>query len=118
MRHPPLIVRPVPSPSMLAWVWQTLMNCNAKSYAINKARMVRIAEYSRDVLKALRAETGIAYDERMQGTLQLFRQQKQVDGAHIALCAELLPDGVGLVEPRAEVVFRQPAPEVRHAAGQ
>jgi D-amino-acid dehydrogenase len=43
--------------------------------------MVRVAEYSRDVLKALRADTGITYDERMAGTLQLFRTQHQVDGA-------------------------------------
>jgi D-amino-acid dehydrogenase len=82
MRHPPLIVRPVPDAAMIAWVTQTLLNCNARSYAINKSRMVRIAEYSRDVLKRLRAETGIAYNERMQGTLQLFRTQKQVDDAH------------------------------------
>ncbi|MGN6099691.1 MAG: D-amino acid dehydrogenase [Devosia sp.] len=82
MRHPPLIVRPVPDAAMIAWVTQTLLNCNARSYAVNKSRMVRIAEYSRDVLKRLRAETGIAYDERMQGTLQLFRTQKQVDDAH------------------------------------
>ena len=82
MRHPPLIVRPLPDPAMIAWVAQTLLNCNRKSYAINKARMVRIAEYSRDVLKTLRAETGIAYDERTRGTLQLFRTQRQVDDAH------------------------------------
>ena len=42
--------------------------------------MVRLAEYSRDCLKQLRADTGIRYDERMQGTLQLFRTQKQLDG--------------------------------------
>src|SRR6185312_5059402 len=82
MRHPPLIIRPLPDTAMLAWMWQTLRNCTAARYAINKARMVRIAEYSRDVLKALRAETGIAYDERERGTLQLFREQRQVDGAH------------------------------------
>ena len=45
-----------------------------------RRRMVRLAEYSRDCLRALRAQTGIAYDERMQGTLQLFRTQKQLDG--------------------------------------
>src|SRR6185312_17449568 len=28
----------------------------------------------------LRAEIGIKYDERSQGTLQLFRKQKQLDG--------------------------------------
>ncbi len=49
-------------------------------YAINKARMVPLAEYSRDCLRALREQTGITYDERSQGTLQLFRTQSQVDG--------------------------------------
>ena len=81
MRHPPLIVKPVPDPWMARWILQMLTNCTAARYAINKARMVRVAEYSRDALKALRADTGIAYDERMQGTLQLFRTQHQVDGA-------------------------------------
>ncbi len=42
--------------------------------------MVPIAEYSRDCLRDLRASTGIAYDERSRGTLQLFRTQKQLDG--------------------------------------
>ena len=41
--------------------------------------MVRLAEYSRDCLGDLRRETGIAYDERSMGTLQLFRTQKQLD---------------------------------------
>lgn len=82
MRHPPLIVKQVPDPQMIRWVVQMLTNCTAARYAINKARMVRVAEYSRDVMKVLRAETGITYDERTQGTLQLFRTQKQVDGAH------------------------------------
>ncbi|KKB76854.1 amino acid dehydrogenase [Devosia limi DSM 17137] len=81
MRHPPLIVKPVPDYYMARWILQMLTNCTAGRYALNKARMVRIAEYSRDVLKDLRADTGIAYDERMQGTLQLFRTQKQLDGA-------------------------------------
>jgi D-amino-acid dehydrogenase len=43
--------------------------------------MVRLAEYSRDCLRELRSVTGISYDQRMQGTLQLFRSQKQLDGA-------------------------------------
>jgi D-amino-acid dehydrogenase len=42
--------------------------------------MLPIASYSRAVLAALRAETGIEYDARMQGTLQLFRTAKQLDG--------------------------------------
>jgi D-amino-acid dehydrogenase len=57
-----------------------LANCTERAYALNKSRMVPIAEYSRDCLKALRAETGIGYDDRAQGTLQLFRTQAQLDG--------------------------------------
>jgi D-amino-acid dehydrogenase len=80
MRHAPLIVRPSLDPQMLEWLVAMLRNCTASNYALNKSRMVRLAEYSRDQLIALRGATGIAYDERMQGTLQLFREQKQLDG--------------------------------------
>ena len=81
MKHAPLIVRPRLDPAMWLWILKMLRNCTSARYALNKSRMVPIAEYSRDVLKHLRAETGIAYDERTQGTLQLFRTRQQVDGA-------------------------------------
>ena len=80
MRHSPLVVWPLLDPAMWRWGAMMLANCTAKAYALNKSRMVPLAEYSRDCLKALRAETGIAYDERAQGTLQLFRTHKQLDG--------------------------------------
>jgi D-amino-acid dehydrogenase len=80
MRHGPLVIRPLVDPAMWSWVLRMLRNCTSARYAINKSRMVPLAEYSRDNLKALRAATGIAYDERSRGTLQLFRTQKQVDG--------------------------------------
>ncbi len=80
MRHAPLILQPAVDREMLGWLFAMLRNCTSARYAVNKARMVRLAEYSRDRLIALRADTGIAYDERMQGTLQLFRTQKQLDG--------------------------------------
>ena len=80
MKHGPLVVRPAFDPHMWTWLVKMMRNCTAERYAINKARMVPLAEYSRDTLKALREATGIAYDERAQGTLQLFRTQKQLDG--------------------------------------
>lgn len=80
MRHAPLILQPAVDREMLGWLFAMLRNCTSARYAVNKARMVRLAEYSRNRLIALRADTGIAYDERMQGTLQLFRTQKQLDG--------------------------------------
>ena len=80
MQHSPLVIWPMLDPAMWRWGAMMLANCTAKAYALNKSRMVPIAEYSRDCLKALRAETGITYDDRAQGTLQLFRTQKQLDG--------------------------------------
>lgn len=80
MKHGPLAIRPTLDPAIWAWMLKMLRNCTSARYAVNKARMVPIAEYSRDCLRELRAETGIAYDDRAQGTLQLFRTQKQLDG--------------------------------------
>jgi len=82
MNHSPLIIKPMLEASMWRWGFAMLRNCTEARYRVNKARMVRVAEYSRDCLKDVRAETGIAYDERTQGTLQLFRTQKQLDGVH------------------------------------
>ncbi|WP_431509284.1 D-amino acid dehydrogenase [Variovorax sp. DAIF25] len=81
MQHSPLVIKPMLDPAMWRWGLAMLRNCTQARYEVNKARMVRLAEYSRDCLKALRADTGIAYDERMQGTLQLFRSQQQLDGS-------------------------------------
>ncbi|WP_091743203.1 D-amino acid dehydrogenase [Phenylobacterium immobile] len=81
MEHAPLILRPKFDLAMATWLLAVARNCTPDRYALNKRRMVRLAEYSRDRLDALRAETGIAYDERMRGTLQLFRKRYQLDGA-------------------------------------
>ncbi len=79
MAHSPLVIWPLLDAAMWRWGWMMLANCTERAYRLNKSRMVPIAEYSRDCLKQLRADTGIAYDERTQGTLQLFRTQKQLD---------------------------------------
>lgn len=80
MHHSPLVIKPMLDPAMWRWGMSMLRNCTEARYRVNKGRMVRLAEYSRDCLKALRAEIGIQYDDREQGTLQLFRTQKQLDG--------------------------------------
>ena len=80
MHHSPLVIWPMRDWAMWRWGAMMLRNCTEARYRINKGRMVRLAEYSRDCLVALREETGIQYDERAQGTLQLFRTQKQLDG--------------------------------------
>lgn len=91
MEHAPLIIQPAMDMTKLRWMAQMLGNCTSAAYAVNKARMVRLAEYSRDCLTELRAETGLRFDERQQGTLQLFRTQKQLDAA--AKDIEVLREG-------------------------
>lgn len=80
MKHGPLVIRPKLDPVMWVWLLKMLRNCTSERYAVNKSRMIPIAEYSRDCLRDLRRDIGIQYDERSQGTLQLFRYQAQLDG--------------------------------------
>ena len=108
MQHAPLILRPQMDMAMLRWLVAMLGNCNARDYAVNKGRMVRLAEYSRDKLIELRGATGIAYDERSQGTLQLFREEKQLAGIDKDI-AVLKADGVAYeVLDRAGCIAAEP----------
>ncbi|MGF6231100.1 D-amino-acid dehydrogenase [Inquilinus ginsengisoli] len=108
MEHSPFVLRPQLDTRQWLWLAQMLRNCTAGRYAVNKERMVRLAEYSRDCLRQLRADTSIAYDDKAQGTLQLFRTGKQVDAAakDIAVLREagvpyevLDPAGCAAIEP-------------------
>ena len=108
MEHAPLILRPKLDRAMLSWMFKMLSNCTSERYAINKSRMLRLSDYSRICLADIRDETGIDYDARMQGTLQLFRTQQQLDASAKdvkALAADgipyevLDPEGCIRVEP-------------------
>ncbi len=109
MRHRPLVFWPVPDRQLLDWVTRFLGNCNADAYARNKGRMVRLAEYSRDRLRDLRTLTGITYDDRQRGLLQLFRTQKQAD--HVDGDTDVL-DRLGVpytILDRAGCIVQEPA---------
>lgn len=80
-KHAPLSLRPDGSLFQLRWLLSMLGQCNGADYATNKERMMRLSNYSRDVLRQLRADTGLSYEERQGGTLQLFRTQAQLDAA-------------------------------------
>ncbi|MCB8881619.1 D-amino acid dehydrogenase [Acidisoma cellulosilytica] len=106
--HAPLILRPKPDWAMITWLIKMLANCSAERYAVNKGRMLRLSDLSREALAELRAETGIAYDGGMKGTLQLFRKDEQVEAMAKdvkALAADGVPyevvdaDGCVRIEP-------------------
>lgn len=82
-RHAPLAVRLDGTLWQLQWIAAMLRNCTDSRYALNKERMMRVAEYSRDCLGALRESTGIRYEHRTGGTLQLFRKASQVEAAKL-----------------------------------
>ncbi len=113
MEHAPLILRPKVDAAMIGWMLQMLRNCTSGRYAINKSRMLRLADYSRQSLATLRNETGIAYDERMQGTLQLFRTQAQLDASAKDVKA-LKADGIPCEVVDVEGCIRQ-EPALAHA---
>src|SRR6185503_16685896 len=82
MRHRPLFIWPMVSPRMWWWGLQMLRNCTEARYRLNKGRMVRISNYSRDAMTdLLEALPDLDFDLREQGTLQLFRTEKQLEGS-------------------------------------
>ncbi|WP_028241389.1 D-amino acid dehydrogenase [Stutzerimonas azotifigens] len=107
-KHAPLAIRLTGDVDQYLWMARMLRNCTAARYAVNKERMVRLSEYSRDCLDELRAETGLHYEGRQLGTTQLFRTQAQLDSAakdtavldRSGVPYELLDrDGIARVEP-------------------
>ncbi|AKR42082.1 D-amino acid dehydrogenase [Methylophilus sp. TWE2] len=114
--HAPLSIQPDFSLWQLQWIAQFLRNCSLERYTLNKSRMVRLAEYSRDCLRELRASTGIQYEQRSRGTLQVFRTQKQLDAEikDIAVLSRMGvpfqhidPDGCARIEPALASVKEQ-----------
>ncbi len=112
-RHSPLALKTDFTLWQLHWSLKLLGNCTAKHYDTNKERMVRLAEYSRDCIGELRNETGIAYEGRTKGTLQVFRTQKQLDAeakdikvlTRLGVPFEHLdPDGCARAEPALALV--------------
>ena len=108
-RHAPLALRADGSLFQLRWIASMLRNCTAGRYAVNKERMMRVAEYSRQCLRQLRADTGLDYEHRTGGTLQIFRTQAQLDA--VARDIEVLREcGVPFeVLDRAGLAVAEPA---------
>lgn len=57
MKNAALVIRPMPALADSRRLLAMLRNCTPERYMENKGRMVRVAEYSRDCLLALRADT-------------------------------------------------------------
>ena len=115
-RHSPLAIKFDGTLWQWQWMIQLLQNCTVKRYDLNKERMMRLAEYSRDCLDGLRIELNLDYEARMKGTLQVFRTHKQLqaEAKDIAVLERLGvpfehldPDGCVQIEPGLAAVKGQ-----------
>jgi D-amino-acid dehydrogenase len=77
----PLLVHLRWDPALAAWLLRFLANCTRKRLRVNIERALRVALYSRTQLAALRAATGIEYDQLTRGILHIFRNPRDYEEA-------------------------------------
>ncbi len=89
-RHAPLRIAPLAALRLAPWGWRWWRACQPDAHAANRARMVRLAEFSRDRLEALRTELRLD-TERAQGHMVLLRREQELRQARagIKLLSEL-----------------------------
>lgn len=104
----PFLLRLRALPSLVGWGLAFLANARARPFRANMERNLRLASYSLALLRTLRAELGLHYDQRTAGTIKVFRERRAFDAAvrRNAVLAELgldvrtlAPDEVVRTEP-------------------
>jgi D-amino-acid dehydrogenase len=99
-RHAPVKLGLPLSAGELAWMWRWLRACKLSTYQANRARMQRLAFYSRERLHQISAGLRLEYDHST-GYMVLLRSEKDSRLAQAGL--QVLRD--------AEVSFREISPE-------
>ncbi|RZI41373.1 D-amino acid dehydrogenase [Herbaspirillum sp. HC18] len=77
-------------PEWLQWKWgmRFLRECTSARTAANIRQIVAIAEYSRQTLQTVRAETGIEYDQLTRGILHFYTDPREFE--HSLAAARLM----------------------------
>jgi len=104
-------VRFVPrlDPAQWSWAWAFLRNCTPERFARNKRAMQRIAHFSLDCLKDIRAEIPLDYDGGQKGVLQLLQGEAEMQAGQRA-AAVLQSLGIAhRMHDRAGVLALEPA---------
>ncbi|HOX88572.1 MAG TPA: D-amino acid dehydrogenase [Burkholderiaceae bacterium] len=82
--HSPLVLRPRLSLAQWRWLLRFWSECTLDRYLRNRARMQRLAYYSRDEMRMLRTRHALEY-EQSTGVLQLFRTAREIEGVQPTL---------------------------------
>jgi len=77
----PLVFRLRMDPRQWLWAAAFLRECLPGRLERNIRAMVRLSEYSRDTLRAMRTELGIEYNHQARGILTFYRDQAQFDAS-------------------------------------
>ena len=77
----PLIINPNMSIETIKFLYRMYKNCNSRSYEINKSRMLRVANYSQKALLEIETDFDLYYEQKKQGSLQLFWDSKEIEKA-------------------------------------
>ena len=78
----PLLFRLRADPRQWAWGLKFLLECLPARTQRNTLTILRLGLYSRDMLKDLRRETGIQYDQLEKGILQIHTDEAEFKAAH------------------------------------
>lgn len=73
----PMRFRPDGTLAQLQWLWALWRRCNPADLADSRRRFVRLGQYSRTCLEEVVVATGVAFELRRAGVLQLVRQTGQ-----------------------------------------
>ncbi|MDN3519149.1 D-amino acid dehydrogenase [Aquisalimonas lutea] len=105
----PLLLRPGQIPRVAGWGLAFLRNSTQARFARHTRINAALAVYSLQQLRALRAETGIRYDEAANGILKVFHDRAALDTVQAA-SQIMAPLGVRHeVLDRAATVAREPS---------
>jgi D-amino-acid dehydrogenase len=89
-RHAPVRLHPMLGPATLGWLWQWWRACSSTTWQTNRARMQRLASFSRERQRTLTHQLQLDY-ERSDGHLVLLRGVRDLKLARpgLKLLAEL-----------------------------
>jgi D-amino-acid dehydrogenase len=77
----PFLLRPRALPAMLGWGLSFVAHSTPARQRASMDANLKLAAYSLATLRELRAALPLAYDERMHGTIKVFRDRKSFDAA-------------------------------------
>jgi D-amino-acid dehydrogenase len=105
----PFLVRPAALPAMLGWGLSFIAHSRPARQRASMEANLRLASYSLAAQRELRATLKLAYDERLKGTIKVFREHQAFDAA-VARNAQLAQMGLDVrAVTAAQAVELEPA---------